>query len=164
MGLIYGAVRGCTDPRAASTADAEWAVVLWIKRDADPSSLQARYRGWARQLGGCCHGRNLLDITQVLGMTPPNHASGKFGGETPARGAGEHPRLCPEQTGEAKQPMLPMLPVARRPLHAPPAWQAPSHRPLGPFPVGWCLYRGRVRAVVRAVPARPGVRGRNANP
>lgn len=32
----------------------------------------------------------------------------------------------------------------------------PSHVPLGPFPVGWCLCGGRVQ---RAVPARPGVRG-----
>lgn len=61
-------------------------------------------------------------------MTTSSRVDGKPEGETPAEGeAGECPQLCPEQVSEAEQPL---------------PWQAPSHCPPSPFPVGWCLCGG----------------------
>lgn len=52
MVLIHGATRACIDSRDGFTAGEEWPAVPMpcIKQDADPSSLPAKRRGFARHL------------------------------------------------------------------------------------------------------------------
>ena len=146
------AARGCVAP---SVADEEGAVVLvpWMKRDVDAFTSRAGYAaglsGWVVVVVAGAYLIVQLGTTWGLGWQPRSCQWEIWRGNPWQGGLGSTLGSAPSRQAKPSSPLRGAFP-------------APAH-PFSRGPVPGCR-QGGSGAAAWAVPARPGVRGSNANP